>query len=728
VVVMSSRRAPRVTATAPAGIESQPPDQPEAASGKRRKGKGKRSNKVAPAATWTVSEGLPPAAAAAAASSLNGGKAAAEGAPIIVHGVASVGPVQLGKRVVSLAWPHGPDGATTVDESQPWAVTPEPRPAGEAAVHLPGMVPGEEDDAAAATPHDPSVVANPLDLPPRPATTESMLPAEFVLLDDLSLSTGVLWPPFAPQRLVYNVYLAEGTDRTVLKPIAVGAMCSVNDEAVSADGVEVAAAAAVTRVTIRVRSGHGSPVTPYAITMFMVAPSTYEQLEATGEATAVPLHPAPQEPPLPEPRSQFQLYQARMRFDGGAECDTSMRIKPRDVVLVSSTACNNDCGWWGAQGPFGNPAEALVDTSRPFLWVPAMCLGPLDESSVRSPSGTTIEERSVPIGRDGNTLFEMLSLIVAQPQGTQPSVASLHSVVSQLDSTELDHVSAVLKTRQADQDVVAKHQAIHFPYFCIGLAVTLLLCLVGTLGEFGVTRLVDNPLAGPAWRDVARAGGCWPPYLYSGHIYLPVTALVISPGIFSVVYDLVLIWFLMVPQERVYGFKRTVATFLLCGVAGNLTAAVFTPVWISTGPEPGLMGVAAVLGLELLLVKHRRKRHWGDLVLLALAVGGMSVLGGLPGINLWALLGAAIMGFALAFVYSRRLAYADRRRTRTFADDMRAKRRRRKVKIVGAVGAAILVVALVAGFWGGTDGETGWCAACEKACYPVHGWCDAADV
>lgn len=172
-------------------------------------------------------------------------------------------------------------------------------------------------------------------------------------------------------------------------------------------------------------------------------------------------------------------------------------------------------------------------------------------------------------------------------------------------------------------------------------------------------------------------------------------------------------------QEKVYGFVKMTATFVLCGAAGNLTAAVFTPRWISTGPEPGLMGVVTVLGLELVLDHRRLRRYWVDTAMLALAVAGLAALGGFPGINLWALFGATVTGCTAALIYSRRLFRVD---------DAVARRHRRHVAVIGFVIAILLSIALVVGFWVGTNGETAWCRVCEEACFPAHGWCDATDI
>jgi hypothetical protein len=146
-----------------------------------------------------------------------------------------------------------------------------------------------------------------------------------------------------------------------------------------------------------------------------------------------------------------------------------------------------------------------------------------------------------------------------------------------------------------------------------------------------------------------------------------------------------------------------------------LTAAVFTPQWISTGPEPGLVAIMAVLAFEMIVIGSKQlHQYWMDTALLLVALVCTTVLGGLPGMNVWAVLGGCLAAVPALMIYSRRLGHDSGTRCIPW-----------QAGVVLAVAAA---TALCGVFWGATDGETVWCQSCKLACYSVSGWCNPTNV
>eukprot|EP00038_Savillea_parva_P026649 m.55481 g.55481 ORF g.55481 m.55481 type:complete len:771 (-) comp7607_c0_seq1:1586-3898(-) len=750
----------------------------------------RRSRKVAPAPAprWSVSSGLQPAQALALeAAQARGGQnesradrdtvvlgAPRDKRPSIVHGVSSVGPQQLDKptglggapRVLTLAWPsddggpadtdtdadtggsgHGAStsvaltrdsthgiGATTTTTAPTVRSTTTLGAGGTSRLttatttlswigspNTGGTAPHEsENDTLLDTIPLPGMASlTPLTLPPI-ATTPSSLGGggrasallspgrtEFALLDDLEVSTGLLSPPFAPDRLIYTLYLRSQDPTVVITPAAPAAECSVDGIDVDhGEGIAVTADT-VRRVLVHVRAS-GGPPTPYLINAVVVPDSAYEALLAGDEAECVPLHPAPAHPPAPGADASTQWYRARMsytRADGGGA-----PLERGAVVAVSDTARDNASGWWAVREGIDGGHGVRVPHG-PFYWVPAMCLEPVKDDAATGPS-TSLDDAG-DADHPPNHLLRLLSRIVKVPSDNHGSTESdILEAMTTMGRDELDRVESMLKPRRTG--TAAAHQALHYPYFSVLLAVVWMCATIGTLARFGVTTLTANPFAGAPWRGIRLSGGCWPPDVFDGHIYQLFTALIIPAGLFSLAFDLILLRLIVVRQERVYGFARIGATFLLCGAAGHLTAVVFAPRWIGTGPEPGLIAVMTVLAVELALDGKRLRLYWMDAMLLVAAFAGVAVLGGLPGLGLWALLGGSVAAGPAALMYSRRLT--------------RDGRGRRLAWACGVALAFVLGVTLITTFWAGTDGHSSWCSACERACYPVHDWCDPTNL
>lgn len=528
---------------------------------------------------------------------------------------------------------------------------------------------------------------------------------EFVLLEDLQFSIGLLWPPFAPERLLYTLYVRSNDGpMVVIFPVAPAASCTINGRAGPAGPRSVEITSPVQRIAVHV-SSIDSPPTPYLITVVQVHPDTYGALQAGHVPKCIPMHPPPLAVPTLAAFGGGQHCRVIMEFDGSAH--GTKNISPGGSMLLVSSALRDDaCGWWAARETQG------VEAMTPF-WAPAMCLRPLDHE----PPPPRASERTLSTTPEAGPeqLWDALSRLrqAVSPTDRAAGEAMLVRSLATLDKKELSFAEAALKPGTDELGSSRRHQAVNFPYFSCVLAACLVLALVGTLARFGGASVEENPLLGAPWAGIRRSGACWPPDLHSGHVYQPFTALIIPAGAIALAYDLALLKLVVARQERVYGLRRIAATFVGCGAGGHLTAAVFTPRWISTGPEPGLAAVMMVLLLELTLRGRWTRGRLLDATLLVAAFVVLAVIGGFPGVNLWALLGGSFLGIPAALLYSRRLVY----------DETSV----RLARVCGAVLAGLVSVALIVGFWVGVDPDHPWCDACTSACFAAHGWCDEPD-
>lgn len=492
----------------------------------------RRSRKVAPAVSnanrrpsqpWTVSDGLggpaPPEA----------NRPSSATSRTIVHGVESVGPIQLERpvpaadqsRVMTVTWGRGEGGESSTDMCSAAGTRDSEFTPTSQKDQLPEMCPTPLAESAL-----------PLGGTPLPAIGANATPAqspeaaEFVLLEGISVSAGLLWPKFSPERLVYMLYLRPSDALVKICPIAPAARCTVNGAICPVEGSDITVDV-VTSITIHVSTGGDRP-TPYVITAGIVPNELYDDLLSQSHLVCTPIRPPPILPPMPHSRAGCHLYQARMQFqDSSGQCPP---LNIGDVLAVSDVARDNASGWWGARRP-ASPDTVDAPTARPFYWVPAMCLCPADLS-------TQVRMRSSSSGSP-RRLWKVLSHIVrATPGDRATNQTELVQAMESLNPAELDQVQSMLKP-QADSR--AAHQALYYPYFTILCSIVLSLALVGTLSRFGVAKLSENPFAGAPWAGIRLSGGCWPLDVHEGHIFQPFTALIIPGGLFSFLFDLVLL-------------------------------------------------------------------------------------------------------------------------------------------------------------------------------------------
>ena len=62
------------------------------------------------------------------------------------------------------------------------------------------------------------------------------------------------------------------------------------------------------------------------------------------------------------------------------------------------------------------------------------------------------------------------------------------------------------------------------------LTIILVLSFAISISVHGAETLSVNPLGGMGWSGLQKSGACWPADLHDGHVYLPLTALIVYPS------------------------------------------------------------------------------------------------------------------------------------------------------------------------------------------------------
>ncbi len=156
--------------------------------------------------------------------------------------------------------------------------------------------------------------------------------------------------------------------------------------------------------------------------------------------------------------------------------------------------------------------------------------------------------------------------------------------------------------------------------------------------------------------------------VYQGAIWQLVTSLFLHGGLWHIGFNMLALWFLGPPVERVWGMKRFFIYYFVCGIGANLLSLAITILgpslvlfntgvclqgcsWItpSIGASGAIYGVLLAFGLlypeqpvYIYFLFPIKAKYF---VILAAAIAFFAEVGNLePGINNWAHLGGMLFG------------------------------------------------------------------------------------
>jgi len=144
--------------------------------------------------------------------------------------------------------------------------------------------------------------------------------------------------------------------------------------------------------------------------------------------------------------------------------------------------------------------------------------------------------------------------------------------------------------------------------------------------------------------------------VYQGAIWQLVTSMFLHGGLMHIGINLLVLWFIGPPVERVWGMKRFFIYYFVSGIGANLITILIAFTWapamiygVSIGASGAIYGVLLAFGLlfpeQMVYIYFLFPMKAKYFVILAAALAFFSEAGNLtPGINNWAHLGGMLFG------------------------------------------------------------------------------------
>lgn len=260
-----------------------------------------------------------------------------------------------------------------------------------------------------------------------------------------------------------------------------------------------------------------------------------------------------------------------------------------------------------------------------------------------------------------------------------------------------------------------------YSLFTILVSLATFIMLMAALSKGSVDSSA-NPLLGPRYSTLKSLGARWVADIKQGHIYLLFTEIFLPPGIIKFLLDLTLFWTALRGVERRCGFLRAAVIFILAGIIGNLTGAIFVPRWISAGSGSanfGCVGALAALWMHspaaaastgpVLLRRAER-------VIVAVVVLLSMLLGALPGVENWSHVGGLFAGYCSCLMVAGPI----------FIRNGCSRAAAARLSLVGLITTATLLLSNIINlaFFSDTNSPCDWCM--KATCFHTRDFCDVS--
>ncbi|RLM69608.1 RHOMBOID-like protein 2 [Panicum miliaceum] len=229
------------------------------------------------------------------------------------------------------------------------------------------------------------------------------------------------------------------------------------------------------------------------------------------------------------------------------------------------------------------------------------------------------------------------------------------------------------------------------------------------------------------------------------------TCMWLHAGVVHLLINMLCLLFIGVRLEQEFGFVRVAAVYLVSGLGGSLTSALFIRSSVSVGASGALFGLVGSMLSELITNWSLYANKVAALVSLVAVIAVNLALGVLPRVDNFAHIGGFLSGFLLGFVVfirpqfawlinnqnqQRRVVAAAGAAAAPTAPGAGASRRRRRNKhktyqyVLWVAAAALLVAGFAAAaalLFRGYDASRhcSWCR--YLSCVPTRRWrCDAS--
>lgn len=139
----------------------------------------------------------------------------------------------------------------------------------------------------------------------------------------------------------------------------------------------------------------------------------------------------------------------------------------------------------------------------------------------------------------------------------------------------------------------------HFPTFTILVTIVDVAMFIWVMAIGGFAPPSINPMLGPPPQTLLDAGAKWTPYILEGQWWRIIAPNFLHAGfihiIMNTVTQVLFGWYL----ERKFGTIRFAIIYLLSGIGGMLTSAIFIPNLMSVGASGALYGIIAMWCIDL---------------------------------------------------------------------------------------------------------------------------------
>ena len=194
------------------------------------------------------------------------------------------------------------------------------------------------------------------------------------------------------------------------------------------------------------------------------------------------------------------------------------------------------------------------------------------------------------------------------------------------------------------------YKYLHFPTFTILVTIVdiALFLWVMIIGGFAPPSV--NPMFGPPPQTLLNAGAKWTPYILQGQWWRLIAPTFLHAGFIHIILNLlsqiVFGWYL----ESKYGTIRFSIIYLLSGIGGMLTSAIFIPKLMTVGSSGALYGVIAIWCVDVFQnIKHMTHPVASIISVVSVVVISL-VLGLLPYTDNFAHIGGFVFGLELSLI------------------------------------------------------------------------------
>jgi len=274
-----------------------------------------------------------------------------------------------------------------------------------------------------------------------------------------------------------------------------------------------------------------------------------------------------------------------------------------------------------------------------------------------------------------------------------------------------------------------ERQQLDDPYFPIFLVCVTIVDIALFIWEMvknkGFEPFSVNPMGGPSAQTLVDCGAKYAPCIVDdGQWWRFISPMFLHAGILHIVVNMYTQVRVGFELERCYGALRIAPVYLGAGVMGNLLSAIFLPNIPSVGASSCLMGLVALMLIDIII-------HWDSLKNPGLALCEyfcqliiILLIGLLPVVDNFAHIGGYAGGMMIAIVFIPGV-----RRAIPKSEESCGKC---TIKFLGmVVFAAATVVAYIIMFsiFYSQVPPYGWCYNCQLIdCLPILDWCTLPDI